>query len=174
MIELVPHPTTPTPWLRAIEVEVRRTPGRLVLRYAAKGDIEGLDLPKPATPARTDDLWKHTCFEAFLMPQDGAAYVELNLSPSSQWAAYAFDAERQGMRSAETVKPPLVVTRTRQGRLELSATIDLDLPGDWSVGLTAVIEDRSGAKSYWALSHPCDVPDFHNPGGFTLVVPEPA
>lgn len=174
MIELVPHPATPTPWLRAIDVELRRTGRRLVLRYAAKGDIEGIALPPHETPARTDELWKHTCFEAFLMPRDGSAYVELNLSPSTQWAAYAFDGERQGMRPAEAVQPPLVVTRTRAGRFELSATVDLDLPGDWCVGLTAVIEDKSGAKSYWALSHPRDVPDFHHPGGFTLVVPEPA
>ena len=32
----------------------------------------------------------------------------------------------------------------------------------WRLGLSAVIEDTSGRKSYWALAHPPGKPDFHH------------
>ena len=33
---------------------------------------------------------------------------------------------------------------------------------------TAVIEEADGTKSYWALAHPSDKPDFHHPDSFAL------
>ena len=35
-----------------------------------------------------------------------------------------------------------------------------------AIGLTAVIETATGAKSYWALHHPAEKPDFHHRNGF--------
>jgi len=32
----------------------------------------------------------------------------------------------------------------------------------WRLGLSAVIEDVTGGKSYWALAHPPGDPDFHH------------
>ena len=32
----------------------------------------------------------------------------------------------------------------------------------WRLGLSAVIEDTNGHKSYWALAHPPGKPDFHH------------
>ena len=48
-------------------------------------------------PARTDELWRSTCFELFLRFDDDERYVEFNFSPSTRWAAYAFDGYREGM-----------------------------------------------------------------------------
>jgi len=38
------------------------------------------------------------------------------------------------------------------------------LPRDviWQLGLSAVIEEKSGRKSYWALAHPPGEADFHH------------
>jgi hypothetical protein len=41
----------------------------------------------------------------------------------------------------------------------------------WQIGLTAVIETATGEKSYWALHHPAEKPDFHHRGGFALSLP---
>ena len=38
----------------------------------------------------------------------------------------------------------------------------------WRLGLSAVIEALNGEKSYWALAHPPEKPDFHHPDSFTL------
>lgn len=43
--------------------------------------------------------------------------------------------------------------------------------GPWLASVTAVIEEAHGAKSYWALAHPSDKPDFHHPDSFVLELP---
>ena len=40
-----------------------------------------------------------------------------------------------------------------------------------AAGFAAVIEDRHGALSWWALAHGAAAPDFHDPATFTLRLP---
>jgi hypothetical protein len=158
----------------AIEVEVeRRETGVLALRYLVSGDMAGVVLPPPAAPVRTDELWRHTCFEAFVGAPDQAAYEEINLAPSGQWAAYRFDGYRQGMASLEPFEPPGVSVMRTAGGLELGATLNLDaLAGSpWRLGLSAVIEEAGGQISYWAAAHPAGRPDFHHRDGFAVELP---
>lgn len=44
-------------------------------------------------------------------------------------------------------------------------------PGPWLASLSAVIEEPHGTKSYWALAHRSDKPDFHDPDSFVLELP---
>ena len=42
----------------------------------------------------------------------------------------------------------------------------------WDLGLSAVLEEKDGTKSYWALAHPnADKPDFHDPACFAAHLP---
>src|SRR5215831_6139641 len=95
---LSPHPDTPAPAVRAVEVDLGRSdaPHNLWLRFRVRGDISRLLLPKPKACARADDLWRHTCMEAFFRAPGSNSYCELNFSPSTQWAAYAFEDYRHG------------------------------------------------------------------------------
>src|SRR5436190_13084183 len=97
---LVRHPETPPGAIHTIDAELRRIGGGAVAEFRVAGDISRLVIPSPATPARTDELWKTTCFEIF-SAGDGASYDEYNLSPSGAWAAYRFDGYREGMRDLE-------------------------------------------------------------------------
>ena len=104
---LHPHPETPDGAVDAIEAAVHRGPGGvLTLSFLVTGRIELLRIPPRAAPIRTDELWKHTCFEAFLRAPGSDAYVELNLSPSSQWAVYAFTGYRERTSDPATPAPP--------------------------------------------------------------------
>ena len=49
-----------------------------------------------------------------------------------------------------------------QASLELGRLPDLPRDGAWRLGLSALIEDTSGHKSYWALAHPSGQADFHH------------
>lgn len=173
---LVPHPDFPCPAVREISVEASRADARLSIRYSAKGTIGDLVVPPPAAPERTDDLWRHTCFEAFARAGGGPAYVEINLAPSGQWAAYRFDSARTGMAPAP-VRPPALSFETSPERLVLSVVLDLsgvpELPSEapWRLGLTSVIEEKGGRLSYWSLAHQPGRPDFHNPESFVLDLP---
>lgn len=41
------------------------------------------------------------------------------------------------------------------------------------IALSAVIEEKDGTKSYWALRHPPGKPDFHHPDCFALTLEAP-
>jgi hypothetical protein len=141
-----------------------------MLTFSLAGDISSLSIPESRQPGRADDLWRHTCFEAFVMAGEGPGYHEFNFSPSGEWAVYAF----RGYRDAEVLEheiTPGIVVRKTIDRLELEAEICLDfLPQGrpLRVGLSAVLEDADGVLSYWALRHPPGKPDFHHTDAFAL------
>lgn len=90
------------------------------------------------------------------------AYREYNFSPSGEWAAYRFSSYRNGMRR-DRRRPAFHVHR-QPGALIVNARV----PAASGVGLSAVVEDRNGRLSYWALRHPRAKPDFHDRRGFAL------
>jgi hypothetical protein len=169
---LIIHPASRCDAVTAIEAEVRRGDGRLVLDYVATGAIERLLLPVETEPSRADELWRHCCFEAFVVAPDGR-YFEFNFAPSRQWAAYAFDGYRAAMRPLAGAEPA-VAADVFEDRLELTAIIEAPYPdgaAGWRLGLSAVIEEDGGRLSYWALAHPPGKPDFHHVDGFVLTPP---
>ncbi len=155
-----------------IEVDIAREgAATLVLHYIVTGQIADLLLPPLAAPARTDELWRHTCFEVFVRASPGTAYYEFNFAPSTQWAAYRFDGYRSGMRAAADIGAPRVEVKTTPECYALQASLDLarsPRDGRWGLGLSAVIEETSGRKSYWALAHPPGKADFHHADCFAL------
>lgn len=170
---LVLHPACETSPVRAIQVDVER-PGRdsLLFRFTVEGDRERIRMPDLGPPERADDLWRHTCCEAFL-GLGGGAYAEFNFSPSHGWAAYHFHAVRQGMKPLQLERPAQIAMAPRDNGFVLTATVSGDtVPnGPAPLGLTAVIEAMDGTMSYWALAHPAPKPDFHDPEGFVARLP---
>ena len=174
---LVPHAATPCEAVSTIEVEVTtKGGGALDLAYAVEGDLTRVRLPETAPPKRVDGLWRHTCFEAFIAPEYGAPavaggpYVELNFSPSSEWAGYAFDGYRSGMRPLEELEAPMITLDRDAGGGRWSVRVAVNV-GRFKgtrtrLALAAVIEGADGRLGYWALRHPSEKPDFHHPGGF--------
>lgn len=173
---LMLHPDSACAAARGVTVEATHARnGHLELRYVVEGEIGALLLPARAEAARTDELWRHTCFEAFVRA-DGEAYYEFNFSPSTQWAAYRFDSYRAGMRNADSAAPRVDVSASADQllvsvALELAALRGVSPDGAWRMALTCVLEETNGAKSYWALAHAPGAPDFHNSAGFAFELP---
>ena len=187
------HPDSRCTSVDHIDVDIVRTRSHLMVRYVVEGRIDGLRLAPITAPARTDDLWRHTCFEAFLIYARGGGYREFNFSPSHQWAAYQFSDYRADMRPAADMPAPQITSHTTQSvyvfeaHLDLAALAGADAGPDarrdegpdnvgrpdglWRLGVSAVIEDTQGAISYWALAHPPGRADFHHVDGFALDLP---
>jgi hypothetical protein len=165
------HPQTPSQSVREIDVAVEEAKSdSLMLTFCLAGDISGLKIPESRSPRRADDLWRHTCFEAFVMAGEGPEYREFNFSPSGEWAVYEFRGYRDGGMLENEHAFGIVVHRTRD-RLELGAEIGQALlphGRPLRLGLSAVVEDAGGILSYWALRHPPGKPDFHHRDTFAL------
>jgi len=164
------HPDSLCAAATRIEADIARPRlGGLILSYIVSGRIGGLRMPPAAAAARTDELWRHTCFEAFVRPSAGPAYYEFNFSPSTHWAAYRFDSYRSGMRVATEIAAPRIEVRSNLATYTLQATLEFDgLSSPFHLGLSAVLEETNGRKSYWALAHPPGKADFHHSDCFTL------
>lgn len=155
------------------------TTDRLRLDYVIEGNTDAMAMPASGKPSRADNLWQTTCCEAFLRLSDRTGYFEINLSPSRRWAVYRFSDYREGMRSTAVGEAPNIETMIDPGMFGLSAEIDLAPLGadlfelDLEIGLSVIVEDRSGAKSFWALRHPEGKPDFHHKDCFALKLAPP-
>lgn len=122
-------------------------------------------------PGRAEDLWQTTCFEAFLRIPGADAYREWNFAPSGEWAAYDFAEYREG-RSDADVAAPYIRMEDNLIWWALGATIPVDADADWALGLSAILEEKNGTKSYWALAHPPGgKPDFHAADCFAASLP---
>ena len=167
------HPDSRCVAVAHIEVEVARPHAdSLALSYLVTGKMSEVRMPPVMAAARSDELWRHTCFEAFVCASSGAEYYEFNFAPSTQWAAYRFSSYRSGMCVAAEIGPTPIEVQSSPDCYTLQVSLELDrlsgLPRNalWRLGLSAVIEDTSGRKSYWALEHPTGKPDFHHPDCF--------
>jgi hypothetical protein len=178
-IDLSCHPSTRTETVRAVQVLVRRSAGaELQLTFRLDGDIPRINIPSPVAPRIGSDLWRHTCFEAFIAIDGQQAYHEFNFAPSGEWCIYALSGYRNGSPLADQAMRPDILVRSTQSRLELDALVRLDRLSAIHPravlrnGLSAVIEASDGL-SYWAIRHRADKPDFHDADGFALLVEPP-
>ncbi len=168
-VTLTPHPASPLSPIKTLRVDIDTSGSDLRLQFVAEGDIRSLDWPYGGVPGRAKELWRHTCFEAFLAGSDG--YVEFNLAVEGQWASYHFSSYREGMRLAEqTATQPVLSGSGYDGILILESWLQVP-SGASRLGLSAVLEAVDGTISYWALAHPSDKPDFHHPDSFVLDLP---
>ena len=174
---LVPHPSTPPaqpPFKVWVTVEHAASLGAVAtsnIWFGIGARADRFVIPQSLDPGRARDLWQTTCFEAFLRARGEEAYCEWNFAPSGEWAAYDFTSTRTGMTDTDTADPYI--------RMEdnftwwaLGASIAVPAETNWELGLSAVLEEKDGTKSYWALTHPNpDKPDFHDPGCFVARLP---
>lgn len=171
---LKPHPDSPCVAVAKIEVEVvRPRPDCLKLSYIVTGQMSGIHMPAVVAASRGEELWQYTCFEAFVRASSGSGYYEFNFSPSTQWAAYRFSSHRSGMSVPAEVGEFAIDVQEAPDRYILQTSLELGrlsgLPRTdfWLLGLSAIVEEAGGQKSYWALAHPPGKPDFHHTDCFT-------
>ncbi|GMN01503.1 DOMON-like domain-containing protein [Erythrobacter sp. MTPC3] len=161
MNPLMLHQTCDLGPIMAVTASITPTQAGSDAQFRLEGRADAIVLPQPASPERTDNLWKTTCFEIFWQPIGGTAYREFNLSPSGRWAAYDFDSFREGMRDAPVSAVSISTARDRSG-LTLNASIAAELPDPAQVALNAIVEHEGGSLQFWALAFGPGKPEFHS------------
>jgi hypothetical protein len=176
-LNLVPHPANPPGdpslkvWATIDHAASLSAVASTNIWFGIGAPAEHFVIPPLIEPARTDELWRTTCFEAFLKPLGEDKYREWNFAPSGAWAAYDFTRYREGMAEADVSAPPYIRMEDNFTWWTVGATIAVDADEQWELGLSAVLEEQDGTKSYWALAHPSDKPDFHAAGCFAARLP---
>lgn len=165
MPELRLHADNRCSAVRSIEAQAQRRGDRLHATFVFQASLQELHLPPPRTPRFVDGLWRHTCCELFVARHGSPVYHELNFSPSGEWALYSFSDYRDGGPLDQPV--PLIRTSRAEGTFVLEAQVQWP-EGPVLLGLSAVVEERNGALSYWALRHAPGKPDFHHRKAFAL------
>jgi hypothetical protein len=174
---LVPHPSTPPAdppfkvWATVDHVASLGPVATTNIWFGVSAPAERFVIPALAEPWRADELWRTTCFEAFLRPEGADSYTEWNFAPKGNWAAYAFSGYRENMTKAEVRSPPYIRMEDNFTWWTVGATIAVEAGKGWNLGLSAVLEEKDGTKSYWALAHPAEKPDFHARDCFVAKLP---
>ena len=172
-LSLVPHPATPPAdppfkvWATVDHAGAFGATATTNIWFGVGAPASRFVLPGAASDGRGDGLWRTTCLEAFLRAEGEENYREWNFAPSGQWAAYDFTTYREDMAEADVSAPPYIRFEDNLTWWTLGATIAVPVGGVWELGLSAVLEERGGTKSCWALAHPTgENPDFHHPDCF--------
>lgn len=168
-IDLEPHPDSQVKAVKRICVGYDLRTEDWHLAFEVYGDIAQLELPPVHSVKLGQDLWQSSCFEMFIACTTHS-YRELNFAPDGRCAA----ADFAGYRRAPTWLRDPVLAHAESWQDAQRYRIDLSLAGtarpDMAnhVGLCAIICDKSGAKSWWALQHEAGEPDFHHVSSFLI------
>ena len=156
-----------------INGRVNRKEGMLSIEYQLFGDLNAISISAPvSTPSRQLQLWEATCFEFFIGIPGDRNYWEFNLSPSGDWAVFALDDYRQGLRDELAFSSlPFKVDRY-PNYITLSLELDLSeiilAEQDLEMSVATVIKSSQHQLSYWAMAHSGEAADFHLRDSFKI------
>lgn len=168
------HPATPCGDIRSLQVTVLRESAELELAFLLEGNLSAIRLLSCQAAGALTELWRSTCFEAFVSMEGDHGYHEFNFAPSGEWRVYAFRAYRVPARLERSIRSPSIATRFAAERFELNARLSLAELSPFyrnsvlRLGLSAVAESQDGSRSFWALRHCTARPDFHHAESFAL------
>jgi hypothetical protein len=174
---LVPHPSTPPAdpafkvWATVDHASSLGAVATTNIWFGVSAPAERFVIPAVTEPWRADELWRTTCFEAFLAVEGEESYREWNFAPRGNWAGYDFSGYREGMEKADVRSLPYIRMEDNFTWWTVGATIAVEADKRWNLGLSAVIEENDGTKSYWALAHTGEKPDFHARDCFVATLP---
>ncbi|PHR25888.1 MAG: hypothetical protein COA36_13545 [Desulfotalea sp.] len=162
--------------VEGIEYGVWRDAGCICVEYDLYGLLSHLEIPEGAglEGKRSDELWRHTCFELFVREETGnkTHYLECNFSPAGDWNMYSFSSYREAMEQAKIAAEPKITIEQAKKTLTLRAEVDLtglvSASSVIDVGVGCIVENKAGKLGYWAVTHPGEKPDFHDPRSFEI------
>jgi hypothetical protein len=150
----------------AVSGEVTISQQRILMRFSWEDPLEIMQIPEREPElSRLHELWKSTCFEAFIQPEGLESYLELNLTPAGRWNAYSFQSYRNPQPVKEALEVRLVRMLGSQNQIEGEFSF---IPKNqrFNCGLSAVIENQGGKIEYFSLAHLAAKPDFHDAKAF--------
>jgi hypothetical protein len=159
----------------SLEADIHVTGQELMLEFWLQ-DPQGLfELPKATAAwsgtqvARRDGLWQATCVEAFLQPSGLQKYYEFNFALTPAWNGYEFTEYRKPQPPEATADFVLKAMSWNSEQKHLIVRLENNSGYQkFQAGLTAILQEKSGNKHYYAVAHKGPKPDFHLSESFIL------
>ncbi len=136
-----------------------------------------LESSQEHSPSRKNEIWKKTCFEFFLKPENQKQYWEFNVNSKKDWNIYFFSDYREDLKSVDAAKAPKVEVSGNmiEAQWVLPEVLSTKVKENFMIAVSVILYDsKNGLKQYYAIRHPVSEPDFHHPDGFisykTLIV----
>ncbi|NQY14129.1 MAG: DOMON-like domain-containing protein [Henriciella sp.] len=173
IIQLQSHAIAPCPWVSALTVEVERAGDAISILFHVQGALSKIRFPTDNGGQRRDELWTTTCFEAFFRAPGEDQYLEFNFAPNGDWAAFRFDGYRANMADLDCPAPE-IETQISDSAARVRVTLPDGLFEPKAAlilfGPTAILEDIDGTRSFWAIHHALNKPDFHHIDTFKMTL----
>lgn len=130
-------------------------------------DFNSKGIKKNLTTNRADELWKHTCFEAFWAEPGKPDYWEFNVAANGIWNIYYFNSYRSPSPPQESYDFELI--KFEFSSTKLSALLNCNVAiTSLEAALTSIIKTNLNQTLYFATCHSGTKPDFHIRESFQL------
>ena len=125
---------------------------------------------QPESPGmgRHHELWKQTCFEAFIQPANKVPYFEVNLSTQKAWNVYGFEAYREPQPPTEVSSADAIKIDVKEGNLKAVIQFRKSEFKKVKVSLCAVLNLKDIGPTYWSFAHADQKPNFHKFESFII------
>ena len=158
-----------------LEGNILRSFNQLWLKLNLHGELDQLFLPPMrGIPSQKDQLWESTCFELFMADHQTSRYYEFNISPTGDWNVFEFSDYRKNKTTMTDIFSPSI-ERSLYDSQNIQYSIGIPIFNEVKffkkIGVSCVLKTLSGETHYWALDHPQQTPDFHDPRSFTINLP---
>lgn len=155
--------------------QIARTFNQLWLTIELEGELDNIFLPPTkGAPVQADKLWESTCFELFMADEGNTHYFEFNIAPTGDWNIFEFLTYRQDPKTIKDVFSPSIdrqIISNHNIKYAIGIPLFNEVKFFKKIGISAVIKNLQGDLSYFSLTHPRDIPDFHDPRGFEIFLP---
>lgn len=144
---------------------------KITLEYQVLGHMAHYHFPKPTKQKRANNLWLDSSFELFLAPKNRTSYYEINVSPSTQWNAYMFQAYKQEMKESTIFSTPSIKILHLEEEYSFSFEMAVQegfLSQKLEINLAVILLGNDGVRNFYSLVKGEGMPDFHDREGFVV------
>ncbi len=117
---------------------------------------------------RFHELWKQTCFEAFVQPVGDSKYFEINLNTHKAWNVYEFENYREPQPPVECAAADVIDVQIKEDFLRARIKFNKMEFKKLKVSLCAVLNLKETGTTYWSFQHVDAKPNFHHFGSFVI------
>jgi len=147
-----------------IEVSFSLTPQHLLLSFVLSGVSDNYLFDTKNHAKRADELWKATCFEAFIKNPNSKEYWELNIAPSGAWNFYYFSDYKKDMQEERRVLTPKVLFKQKRDEVYVNVEMNFTeklFDGRGEFNLALILLNVEGKREFFTLNPKEGVADFH-------------